>query len=794
MRSISHPGVPLINHLRAVADKCRHTIISLSLPATYKTILSDLAFICGAFHDLGKATVYFQTYILSEGKTILGPKNHSLISSLFVKEISRIYLSKTSISAFEQELFSHFCFTSVKRHHGVLSNFVEELTETCMNQDQLKQQISAFYEDDVAEILHFFLPSLNIAYSFDEFKEYIITLKYNTEFDDFWYDSIKFGIYPEIEIHKRVEFHYLHQLLFATLLFSDKSDVIFHKTKPETGSKLKYQLLSEFRSKNGFDHPKTPINKMQNEAFFEGLSHLKKIFSIDHHIYSLTLPTGIGKTITSFGVALELKDLLEENCKRLVVTIPFTSIIDQNYQVYEKITQTTNSDVILKHHHLAEPRYKLGDEELEAGKSTFLIETWQSEMVVTTFVQLLNSIFSNDKSLLMKLPALANSIVILDEVQSIPYKYWELISHALEAIGRTYGCYFILMSATQPLIFVPGGQIREIIPGYKKYFSYFNRTRIINHLDSKIDLETFQFVLQNYLDDNPGKDVLIILNTKKAARDIFESLSAYLDIETDLYYLSTLITPFERKKIIAEIKMNKHRRKVIVSTQLIEAGVDISVDTVFRSLAPLDSIIQAAGRANRYGEKGGQGDVYLYEISDNGNTSKIYGPELLQKTRNIFSGIEEIEEKDYLSLIEKYFIEVRKESERIPSKYLDHLSHLEFKDLGQFALIEKEFQTESVYLQLNREAKDLWQRFENIYSEDSPSYLKKQKFAEIKSGFYDYVINVPVRWGATSIDFDSDKIYGFYVSLLEKPSFYYQYNESDFRNNTGYKELKDLIL
>lgn len=794
MRSISHPGVLLLEHLKAVAAKCKKTITSLTLQAEYQQILADLAFICGAFHDLGKATYYFQTYIISEGKTILGPKNHSLISSLFVKEISRIYLSKTGLPQFEQELFSHFCFIAVKRHHGSLSNLSDELTETGKKKDELKEQIVVFYEEDVSEILHHFLPALGITYSFREFKEYIDTSKYDGEFEDFWYHSILFGTYSEIGTYRKIQFHYFHQLLFSTLLLSDKSDVIFHEGKPQIAQYLTYKLLSDFRSKNGFENPRTEINKIQNEAFYEGLSHLKKIFSRDHHIYSLTLPTGIGKTITSFGIALELKDLLGKDCKNIIVTIPFTSIIDQNYQVYEKIIQSGNSDIILKHHHLAEPKYKLEDEQLDAGKSAFLIETWQSEMVVTTFVQLLNSLFSNDKSLLMKIPALANSIIILDEVQSIHYGHWELISHALEVIGKTYGCYFILMSATQPLIFTPGNQIREIIPGYQKYFSYFNRTRIINRLNTKIDLETFIDILQNYLDENPEKDVLIILNTKKSSRDVFEALADYLDRDNELYYLSTLITPFERKKIIENIKTPGNRRKVIVSTQLIEAGVDISVDTVFRCLAPLDSIIQAAGRANRYGEKSAQGEVHLYEISDNGSSSKIYGPQLLQKTKNIFSGIKAIEEKDYLSLIEKYFIEVRKESERLPSPYLENILRLQFKDLGQFALIEEECQSESVYVQLNQEAKDLWQKYVTICSEEADLFVRKEKFAEIKSRFYDYVINVPIRWKESRIDFDSDPIYGFYVSSLNSPSVYYPYCENDYRKNTGYKKVNGLIL
>jgi len=138
---------------------------------------------------------------------------------------------------------------------------------------------------------------------------------------------------------------------------------------------------------------------------------------------------------------------------------------------------TNDTNVLLKNHHLTEPTYKQNDEERSPDKSQSVIETWQSEVVVTTFVQLLDSIFSNDKSLLMKLPNLANSIIILDEIQTVSYEHWQLIKNTFEVLGEMYHCYFILMSATQPLIFLPEKEIIEIVPNYEEYFKFFNRTR-----------------------------------------------------------------------------------------------------------------------------------------------------------------------------------------------------------------------------------------------------------------------------------------------------------------------------
>src|SRR5205085_6708092 len=119
-----------------------------------------------------------------------------------------------------------------------------------------------------------------------------------------------------------------------------------------------------------------------------------------------------------------------------------------------------------------------------------------------TFVQLLNSIFSNDKSLLMKLPNLANSIVILDEVQTVPYEYWQLIKNTFDVLGKSYNCYFILMSATQPLMFLPGKEITEIAPDYERYFGYFNRTKLINRTMNAISFAEFIDEVSAYLKNN----------------------------------------------------------------------------------------------------------------------------------------------------------------------------------------------------------------------------------------------------------------------------------------------------
>ena len=806
MSLFSHPGKPLIEHLEMVANLCQTNVSSLALfpeDKDLKPVLTTLAYLAGAFHDIGKGTRYFQHYLLHPAHEVIGPKNHALISALFVKEMAREYLETTTLSDFDKELYGCMVFTAVKRHHGKLLNFEDELyvdLKGNTNSRELKQQITAFDEPETERLISFFTKGLALKYRFADFKKYIQSEAFLEDMPAFYDEQfVDEKIFQQFPAEKEIAYYYCHQLLFGSLLLSDKSDVIVGERNSDTKATIPPDAVQQYKTGKGYDAPAPgSINAAKNEAFDAALQHLEKVFSPGQHIYSLTLPTGLGKTMTSFAVAQQFRELLGPACQRIIVCIPFTSIIDQNFDVYREIVGTDNTNILLKHHHLAEPAYKTEEGETEPDKSQFLIETWQSEVVITTFVQLLNSLFSNDKALLMKLPNLANSVVVLDEVQTIHYQYWQLIKNTFETLGKAYNCYFILMSATQPLLFIPEKEIIEIVPDYRKFFSYFNRTKLINKTETAISLATFADEVTFYLQENPVKDVLIILNTKKHSKELFERLRNEIDADNDvIYYLSTLITPYERKRIIQRIKDKSGQRKIIVSTQLVEAGVDISVDTVFRALAPVDSIIQAAGRANRYGEKARQGEVYLYEIEELKNsTAKIYGADLITKTKNVLRNILVIDESGYLPLIENYYQEVRKQSDNYHCTYLEAMQELRFEDVGKFSLIE-EVNAESVFLQLNEDAKVVWDTYEAIYKNPiTDIFQKREAFATIKSRFYDYVINVPVPWGKSRIDFEGDNKsnYNFYLSPLENPSRFYSYDEHDFSQNTGYQSVETLTF
>ncbi len=796
---LSHPETRLIDHLSIVARDCGFRFQAAAENCDLASqLLFDIGYIVGAVHDIGKATGHFQEYIRSGGEIIKHPKHHAPISAFVGKFVFEQYLESCDLLSYDAELLGYFVFTAIKRHHGRLLNFESEIVELYTLESDLMYQLKDIWEPEVNDMMDQLLDPLGISFEWRKFQNYLGSfVDICNAHAEFAYGTFEDKLI-EAQQQDQVKYFYLHQALFSSLLMSDKSDVILNLKIDD--QRIESGLIEQYRIQCGFEKPSSEINRMKNQAYANVLNSLSSNFSIDQHLYSITLPTGLGKTITSFAAALAIKEAIGESCTRIVICIPFTSIIDQNFTVFEDIMAQPSTELLLKHHHLADPRYKLSDDSVDQptqDESKFLIETWQSQVIVTTFVQFLETIFSNDKSKLLKFANLCNTVVLFDEVQQIPYPLWNLIRASLQVLGDKFGGYFILMSATQPLIFDPESEIVELVPQYKRYFQFFNRTRIINCSKSLVSLEDFCMLVADYHGQYPEKSILVILNTKSHTLECFKKLSEMIpESSADLYFLSTLITPFERKRIIQELKSDDSNSKVIVSTQLIEAGVDISVDTVFRNIAPIDSLIQAAGRANRYSESPQVGEVYVYRIQELEKASSlIYGSDLIQKSMNALSQFDVILEKDYLDLIAGYFAEVRMQADNSDSGMLESLRRLEFGTVGQFKFIEQQ-ETESVFVMLNEQSKTVWHKYSQLCQKREVSHFERKKeFSQFKSVFYDYVINVPVRYDESAIKFDSEPQHNFYLSDMDSPSEHYHYEEGNYRANWGYtREGNDTIF
>ena len=793
MELLSHPDKSLLLHLTEVANvavdsvkrkKLNLTIDFGGIETDISELITDLVYFASAFHDLGKATRFFQHYISNLDEVHDKRKSHALLSALFVYFISEKFLKTRKINNELAQLLSVFTFSAVKRHHGRLGNLSDEILIEDEWRVLLPELVENIDSESIQNLINVLISGYHLKIDWTDFVGFIKNETYNSILDDFSFDFLQ-DKYEGFKSETKIGLFYIHQLIYSALLFADKNEVIIAGKSQSVKQSDVIDKIDEFRVRSNFNQPKAEIDQLKNEAFYSSIEHLLKVFDKNQHIYSVTLPTGLGKTITAYNLADKMRKLVGFDDSKIIINIPFTSIIDQNFEVYSNILETTDTNVLLKHHHLAEPVYKTTESVSDFYQSKFLIETWQSDTVVTTFVQLLETLLASDKAKLMKFVHLANSVILLDEIQTIPYEYWETIRESFKILGERLNIYFILISATQPLIFNPKEDIIELVPDYKKYFHFFNRTKLI--IKGKINFDEFKTEIADYISNNPTKDILVIANTKKAARETFELVCSEIDTEIiETYFLTTFITPFERKNIINRIKQKSDKQKVIISTQLVEAGVDISVDTVFRQLSPIDSIIQAAGRANRYNEKSEIAEVFIYDIEDYRKSSNyVYGNDLLIKTGNVLKDYQIVEEKDYIQLIERYFTEVRKQSDNTSQPLLKAIKNLDFA-LVDFELIENR-KTESVFIQLNERAKEVWNRYVDIYSrKDLKQWEREAEFSSIKSEFYDFVINVPIPFDSTQIDFDSEKHFNFYVSELENQSRNYCYFNNDFSQNIGY--------
>ena len=322
--------------------------------------------------------------------------------------------------------------------------------------------------------------------------------------------------------------------------------------------------------------------------------------NVEKGFYSLTVPTGGGKTLSSLVWAL--RHAVHNGMKRIIIAIPYTSIIVQTASILKQIF---GEEAVLEHHSNFDPQSIQGKE--MQHKAKLATENWDYPIVVTTNVQLFESMFSNKPSGCRKLHNIVNSVIILDEVQTLPTDYLQPIVDALKSYQRMFGISVLFTTASQPVLsgliegcnpkaaFQGIDNITEIIP--KEYVLHDKLRRV--HLEIDNTGSTFDEIADRL---SQHDKVLCIVNTRNDAREIFERLPK----EGLTIHLSKMMCPRHVSKAIQEIKQalsdNSETVIRVVATQLIEAGVDIDFPVVYRQEAGLDSILQAAGRCNREGK------------------------------------------------------------------------------------------------------------------------------------------------------------------------------------------------
>ena len=408
-------------------------------------------------------------------------------------------------------------------------------------------------------------------------------------------------------------------------------------------------------------------------------------------LFRLTVPTGGGKTVASLAFAL--RHAVHNNMDRVIYVIPYTSIIEQNAQIFRSILGDEN---VLENH----CNVDYGDSE-EWNPMKLAAENWDKPVVVTTNVQFFESLFGNKSSKCRKLHNIANSVVIFDEVQMLPTDYLKPCVVMIEELVNSFEASVVLCTATQPALqpfFQSGIPAYELCPRLEEQFRFFKRTTFQN-LDKISEEALIEKLSEEY-------QALCIVNTKKKAQVLYQALKGQ-----GVFHLSTSMYPKHRKRVLEEVRrcLNAGERCLVLSTSLVEAGVDLDFHSVYRQLAGVDSVIQAAGRCNREGKRSLEdSNVYVFQFEEQerilGQRKQIDAAKTLVSDGKDISALETIEE--YFS-----FLYHLKSSELDKKNIMGQFKGIKcnfLKVAEDFKMIEND--TKTVFIPVEEEAQDLLQQ------------------------------------------------------------------------------------
>lgn len=704
MKFYSHPNKELIEHLNEVGNWMKE--IYQEQKEIIKLDLNEKFFeIVGKSHDFGKYTTFFQNYLKNGKKNSL--TKHSLISALFCA----YWLIKENL-----ENLSLIGYLSIKYHHGDLSNF---------DLSQIDEYILDKQLEDLRKNKNIISNELN--FDITEF----LSLDFSNK-NNFVLKQLR-KLHYEYQNNENLENYFKLIYTFSLLIDCDKKSAVGLNFKNRRH--INSNIVDEYRKKHFKEN--NIRNELYEEIFknFENLKEIPKIVSVN-------APTGLGKTLINLSLALKIREKLNRKYKpRIIYSLPFLSIIEQTYEVFENVLKSEVSDYenykneyLLKHHHLSEIEYKT-DEEKSLEESFILISSWNSEIIITTFVQLLYSIIAYKNSFIQKFHNIVGSIIILDEVQNIDVNHWDLIKNVLNFLVEKLGCYVIISTATKPVIF---DNCFEILTNKNKYI--LNRTRIIN----KLEINTLEN-LKNFLMENLQKynSHLVVLNTIRSSIELYRELKKEIK-NFKMFYLSTNIVPKHRKERIEEIKnaLKNNKKIILISTQVVEAGVDLDFEVAYRDLGPFDSVVQVCGRCNR-NNKRCLSDVFIFKIiRDNKILSSIvYGVVLTEISENLLKNKNFIEEKNFYDMVERYYEDVI-QRKKLDNEILKSLKVFNLDKMKEFKVIKEVPDSIDVFVEVDENAKKVYKEFLEILKiKDFKE--RYRNFLKLKQNFYNCLISVP---------------------------------------------------
>lgn len=570
-----------------------------------KVGLKNTAYLAGLLHDFGKYKVEYQEYLekaVNGEKVKRGSVNHTFAGVIYILEQN--HNENTDKYA---RLTSEVIAYAIGAHHGLFdvvnleddSGFVHRLSkdkDEIAYQECMKQFFIEVISEEDLEMLF-----LNAKKEIQEFISRMGTGKVL---------AFQFGM--------------LVRLITSAVVNGDRRD-----TAEFMGSK-KYNIdsnqsifwkeqLTFLEEKIAMFKADTPINIARKYISDE----CRKSAKNPSGIYRCTVPTGGGKTLSTLRYAYA--HALQHNKDRIIYVIPLLSVLEQNSEVIKEYSK--DKDRILEHHSnvILDQR---NEEELDYYE--LLTESWTEKIIITTFVRFLETLFNGNMSDVRRFQSLTNSVIIIDEIQSLPKKMIHMFNVAMNFLAQCCNTTIILCSATQPVLecveyplFVTEGS--EIVPYKKEVWKAFERTNVKN-LGNQFGWSADEIV--DFIKEcmKTSNSLLMICNTKDTAAKIYQRIIESISEDIRCFHLSTSMCMRHRVNTMQEISnllANQSDQKVIcIATQLIEAGVDLSFESVIRAQAGLDNIAQAAGRCNRHGEFAGLKDTFVIKVKEE-NISRL---------------------------------------------------------------------------------------------------------------------------------------------------------------------------
>jgi len=671
----SHPpedgldGVSLEDHLADVAERVEYVVpedAETPEGESLRSVVETLAWV----HDFGKATTYFQKYL-------------GVMDGTVGRQMDRYHAPLGSFAAYHalnsQDFDTETClagFVAVAKHHGQLPNVAEYVVDRThrregdsrQNKEEERQsaifkQIKNIHENVPDFAKRVFKEATNGHGNWISFAQDYESLLGEIE-DTVGTATENRGVNPD---GLSTSCYGLVLQCWSALVLADKTSAArasndaetYAATQPGIDRLDEYvQDLEAGVTANKDGNRNERLNYYRSKARRDVLDNVSSFAENGGGVATLTLPTGMGKTLTGLSAAFALRDAL--NGERVVYALPFTSIIDQVVDEIEGIYETdTAGRLLTAHHHLSETAIRDEDDQSadDADRNDdiagMLGESWRAGLTVSTFVQLFESLAGPKNRQSMKLPALKDSVVVLDEPQSLPLDWWKLVPRLAQLLTEQYDASVIAMTATQPKLF------DEATPLVDEPETYFDTTSRVSYtLDQSTEryitdqakpksYDTAAAELQTPIDS--GESVLAICNTIDSARTLTDRVTerladgAFVDVAkvyaeilsedgsaesiepkalaeqikevdgTPILHLSTRLRPADRLTLVETAKAltDDGLPLLTISTQLVEAGVDISFDRVYRDFAPIDSVVQAAGRCNRSFERD-QGEVVVW--------------------------------------------------------------------------------------------------------------------------------------------------------------------------------------